>query len=80
MNSIKILLVDNDETICFSLIKQFHKINSKIEVLVANSYKEGMKFIVKNQTTINVVIIDTKLLDVKEEGILEYSIQILYQL
>ena len=75
MNSKKILIVNNDKTTCSSLEQELHKIDSKIEILIATTNKEGMKYILENQSSIYVAIIDIDLPAAKENEMVEFSIQ-----
>ena len=71
----KILIADSDLAVLLDLTTKLNKLNLDIEILLASTYKEGLKHILENKDSLYAAIIDVNLNDNKNGELVEYSIK-----
>jgi len=71
----KILIANNDLKTLLEFTTKFNQLNLDVEILLASTYKEGLKYILENKDSLYVAVIDVNLNDVKDGELVEYSIK-----
>jgi len=75
VNNKKILIVDNDKNIVYSIVDKLKQSNCFASILVAYNYKDAVKHIIENKNDIRVSVVSLNLPDVKSGQMAEYTIQ-----
>jgi len=70
----KILIVDDDKILLNVLIRKIEMVNPDVEIIIAMSYKEGIKKIKLNENEIHAAIIDLNLPDAKKGEMADYTL------